>query len=196
MDLMSMFLPLILAAIVLLLLAKLIVSDADGSRTASEVISGKIEFVPNRRSYFGVYLFVGFLTYVAVAGLVTGLRTQLDLISPLSCVGFVAIILAAFPASIVVDANGVEQVYWLRGRRRIAWKDIVSVDVNEKKHEVRIKGKNRVKIVHTRLLPDRSRLLAELDKHASERALVAVPKRPAESEREIESERERSQARA
>jgi hypothetical protein len=189
-----MFLPLIIAGLVLLLLAKLIISEAGGSRTAFEAIGGKIEFMPNRRSYFGVYLFVGLLTYVAVATLVYGLRTQTDLLSPVCCLGFVALMLAAFPASIVVDENGVEQLYWLRGRKRIAWKDIVTVDVNEKKHEVRIKGRNGAKIVHTRQLPDRSRLLAELEKHASERALVAVPKRPEVSERESKPERERSQA--
>ena len=196
MDLLSLFLPLIIAGLVLLLLAKLIISEAGASRTAFEAIGGKIEFMPNRRSYFGVYLFVGLLTYAAIAALVTGLRTQIDLISPVCCLGFVALMLAAFPAAIVADENGIEQVYWLHGRKRIAWKDIASVEVNEKKHEVRIRSKNGVQIVHARQLPDRGRLLAELEKHAPERAVVAASKRPVMSEKEIEPERERSQARA
>ena len=86
--------------------------------------------------------------------------------------GFVALMLAAFPAAIVADENGIEQVFWLRGRKRIAWKDSLAVEVNEKKHEIRIKGRNGVKIVHARQLPDRSRLLTEFEKHAPERAAV------------------------
>ncbi len=162
-----MFLPMVFAALVLLVLATLIISGADENRTASEADGGKIEFLPNRRSYFGVYLFVGFLSYAAIASVFNGLRAQSDLISPLSCIGFVAIMLAAFPGSIVADENGLEQAYWLRNRKRIAWKDISSVEVNEKKGEVRIKGKNGVKIVHTRQLPDRARFLSELEKHGA-----------------------------
>jgi hypothetical protein len=196
MDFLSMFLPLILAMLVLLLLAKLIISGAEKNRTALEAVGGKIEFLPNRRSYFGVYLFVGFLTFIAIAGLVNGLRTETDLISPLCSLGFVALMLAAFPASIVADENGLEQVYWLRGRKRIAWKDVAGVEVNEKKGEVRIQGKSGVRITHTRQLPDRSRLLGELKKHASERvAATAAQKVYAMGAPEAESKHEGNQAR-
>lgn len=191
MDLLGMFLPLIFAALVLLVLATLIVSGADVNRTAPETDGGKIQFLPNRRSYFGVYLFVGFLSYVAIVSVFNGLRSQSDLISPLSCIGFVAMMLAAFPASIVADENGIEQVYWLRSTKRIAWNDISSVEVNEKKREIKIKSKSGVKIVHSRQLPDRARFLSELEKHGAKPAtgprVFAMSERNAEPQIEQEN---------
>jgi hypothetical protein len=108
----------------------------------------------------------------------------------------VALLLAAFPASIVANADGIEQMYWLRSRRRIAWKDIASVEVNDQKSEIKIKGKNGVKILHSRQLPDRSRLLAELEKHGHKQTVVAAPKRHAMSAREAETGSEKNQLRA
>ena len=173
MNLMGMFIPFIGAFVVLLVLSRLIVSGADEERKALETENGRLEFTPNRRGYWATYLFIACLSYVLVASLVNGIKSGMA--PAVLCAGFIALLLAAFPGSVIVDKNGLGQVYWLRGEKRIAWSDVSKVSVDEKKHEVKILGKFGTKIVHTRQLPDRERLLQELKTHCSEK-LPAEPK--------------------
>ncbi|MGO9438068.1 MAG: PH domain-containing protein [Terracidiphilus sp.] len=170
MDFMGLLIPLFIAVAVLLVLAKLIVSEADEDRQASETEGGQVEFAPNRRSFWGVYVFLGCLAYVLIASFVGGIKSSADLAAPAFCAGFAILLLSAFPGSIRVDKNGIEQVYWLRSRKRIAWNEIATVTTDEKRGEVRIKGKNGAKILFARQLPDRARLLLELEKHSDEKA--------------------------
>jgi len=174
MEFAGLLIPFCGAILLLLLLAKLIAGDADRGREARATDGGRIEFAPNRRSYWGVYLFIGCFGFVLIANLVRGIRSTADLAVPAACIGFVALLLMAFPATIVADDKGIEQIYWLRRRRRIAWTEIRKVDVNEKHGEVKIASKSGVKIMHTRQLPDRTRLLKELDEHCTEKLVPAV----------------------
>jgi hypothetical protein len=177
MNFMQLLIPLGFALTVLLLLAKLIVSGADEDRQATETEGGKLAFTPNRRSFWGVYLFLGFLTYVAVADVVSGIRSTADLASPAFCTAFAILLLSAFPGTILIDKDGIEQVYWLRGRKRIAWNEISKVTTDEKRGEVKIKGRNGIKILFARQLPDRDRLLVEVEKHSEESAPAKVAPR-------------------
>lgn len=172
MELVRMFLPLLAVIVVLMVLAKLIVSAAD-DRNATEV-DGRLEFAPNRRSFWAIYAFIAFLSYVIVGGLASGFRSGMDLIAPLFCAGFIALLMIAFPGTIVADQDGIEQRYWLRGRKHIAWKDVATVTVDEKRGEVKIGSKLGVKIVHARQLPDRARLLNELHKRCTETLVPAA----------------------
>lgn len=172
MDLVRLFLPLFAVVVVLMVLAKLIVSAAD-DRNATEM-SGRFEFAPNRRSFWAIFTFIAFLGYVIVGGVTSGLRSGLDLIAPLFCAGFIALLMMAFPGTIVADQDGLEQRYWLRGRKRIAWKDVAKVTVDEKRNEVKIKSKLGVEIVHARQLPDRARLLQQLHERGAETAVPAA----------------------
>ena len=174
MEFVGLFIPLCGAALLLLLLAKLIAGNADRGREARPAEGGGIEFAPNRRSYWGVYVFCACFGFVIVASLVRGLRSTVDLVVPVACIGFVLLLLAAFPATIVADDKGLEQVYWLRGRKRIAWKEVGKVNVNEKSGDVEISSKSGVKILHARQLPDRTRLLKELDEHCTEKLVPAA----------------------
>ncbi|HSZ16549.1 MAG TPA: hypothetical protein VK764_05575 [Terracidiphilus sp.] len=167
MNLMGMFLPFMGAFVVLLVLSRLIVSAADEERKALETENGRLEFNPNRRGYWGVYLFIACLGYVVLASFLNGIKSG---IAPaFFCAGFIALLLLAFPGSVIVDKNGLGQIYWLRGEKRIAWSDVSKVSLDEKKREVTIVGKFGTKIVHTRQLPDRERLLQELKSHCSEK---------------------------
>jgi hypothetical protein len=177
MNLMGLFIPLFFALVVLSVLAKLIVSAADEDRQANETGSGQLEFTPNRRSYWGVYLFLACLAYGVVANVVVGIRSSADLAAPALCIAFAILLLSAFPGTILVDKNGIEQVYWLRGRKRIAWNEIAKVTTDEKRGEVKIKGVNGTKIVFSRQLPDRARLQQELERHSSEKAPARVAPR-------------------
>jgi hypothetical protein len=112
-----------------------------------------------------------------VANVVVGIRSSADLAAPAFCIAFVILLLSAFPGTIRIDKNGIEQLYWLRGRKRIAWNEISKVTTDEKRGEVKIKGRNGTKIHFARQLPDRTRLLAELEKHDGEKMAVQVPSR-------------------
>jgi hypothetical protein len=173
MEPLKVFFPLFAVVVVLMVLAKLIVSPADDERNVAET-GGRFEFTPNRRSFWGIYLFIAFLSYVVVAGVVSGIRSSADLIAPLCCAGFITLLSMAFPGTIVADQDGIEQRYWLRGRKRIAWKDVAKVTVDEKRGEVKISSKQGVKIVHARQLPDRARLLNELHERCTETMVPAV----------------------
>ncbi len=68
-------------------------------------------------------------------------------------------------------------MYWLRARKRIAWNEISKVTTDDKRGEVKIKGRNGTKILFARQLPDRARLLAELEKHSNETRAAQVASR-------------------
>ena len=141
MNLMGMFLPFMGAFVVLLVLSRLIVSAADEHRKALETENGRLEFNPNPRGYWEVYLFIACLGYVVLASFLNGIKSG---IAPaFFCAGFISLLLLAFPGSVVVDKNGLGQVYWLRGEKRIAWSDVAKVSVDEKKREITILGKVR-----------------------------------------------------
>lgn len=167
MNLMGLFVPFLGAFLVLVVLSRVIAGDADAGRKAQEMEGGVLEFLPNRRSYWGVYIFLAGMGYVVLSNLLFGFRSGATLIPALLCLAFAALLLAAFPASIRADSRGIGQVYWLRGEKRIAWGDVVTIAIDEKKREIRITGKGGVKVVHARQLPDGERLLEELKKHCA-----------------------------
>lgn len=174
MELLGLFLPFGGVALLLLVLARLIAGKADERREAAQVAAGHLEFTPNRQSYWGVYLFIACFGCSAIASLVHAARSSANLAVSGVLVGFVLLLLMAFPATIVANEQGLEQVFWLRGRKRILWKDVSKVVANEKSGEVKIFSKSGVKIVHTRQLPAKETLLAEVERHHSERAAAPV----------------------
>jgi hypothetical protein len=112
-----------------------------------------------------------------VGNVVVGIRSSADLAVPAFCIAFVILLLSAFPGTILVDKNGIEQVYWLRGRKRIAWHEISKVTTDEKRGELKIKGTNGTTIVFSRQLPEQARLRVELEKHSGEKAPTRVAPR-------------------
>jgi hypothetical protein len=186
MQILGILMPFAGAMLLLLVLAIMIAGKADKGREAVKTGDGAFEFTPNRRSYWGTYAFIALFGGVAVLSLVNSLGHGGSLTVTAICSGFVLLLLRAFPATIVVNERGLEQLYWLRGRKRLAWAEVVDVDANEKKGEVKITGKHGLKIVHTRQLPDRTTFLAEVGKHRSEAALVSLtPAPPAVNDSEL-----------
>lgn len=177
MEFAGLVFPLCGAMLLLVLLAMLIAGTADRDREAHTTEGGRIEFAPNPRGFWGVYVFIACFGFVVVANLARGISSAADLAIPAACIGFVLLLLMAFPATIITDDKGLEQVYWLRRHKRIAWTEVRKVDVNEKRGEVKISSKSGVKIMHTRQLADRTRLLQELDEHCTEK-LVPAPAEP------------------
>lgn len=161
-----LFAPFVCAILLVWFLSRQIVSRADEGRQAREGEGGRIEFTPNPRSYWSVYAFVALLLYVALSQMITGHGSITAVITAVVCVGLDLLVLAAYPSEIVVDANGITQIYWLWWNKRIAWNEIASVKADEKKGTLTILGKGGTKITHTRQLPDRTRFEAEVETHS------------------------------
>jgi Bacterial PH domain len=70
--------------------------------------------------------------------------------------------------SVWIASDGLQQVSWLWKNKRIRWEDIVEINTGGKSRTVTITGSDGTKIVHSRVLPDRPRLLIELRHHCGE----------------------------
>ncbi len=73
------------------------------------------------------------------------------------------------PASIVITEDGLNQVYWLRRSKHIAWNEIVQVNSNPKSHSISVTSEDGTKIAHFGFLSGRSRLLTEVTRHCGEK---------------------------
>jgi len=164
MNLFSVMAPFFALILLFWVATRLVVSDADKHRLANETKDG-IEFLPNPRSYWGFYVIVAMLTYPFVAVLVRGVKNAEDLSVVLLCLGFVLFLLTTFPGSIVATGEGLEQTYWFGGNKRVAWNEISGFEIDRNRKRVIVKAKNGAKIVHTRQLPDKNRIIGEIEMH-------------------------------
>src|SRR5271166_4253128 len=161
MNILIMLMPILGSILACWIAALMVVSEADKDRPARETASGRIEFLPNRRSYWGVYVMIAVLSYPVVAGVISQITSGTGAWLISLCMGFVLLLLISFPGSIDVTGEGLEQNYWVGRRKRIAWKDVAGFDIDQKGKKVTIRAKNGPKIVHTRQLPDRERFISE-----------------------------------
>lgn len=169
MNLVGMVVPFVAVIVLLFVLSRLVVSEAGSDRQAEELSGGTLQFLPNPSAYWGVYLFLGCLGFLALTGFTNAIRGGSGVFPALLCTGFFLFLLSAFPGSIVANKDGLEQSYWLTGRKRIPWDEVWSVAVDAKRGSVTVVGKRSVKIVHTRQLPGHDRFLAELETHCPDR---------------------------
>ncbi len=141
---------------------------ADKQRKARALQDGRIEFTPNRRSFWAWPLLVVYLIYATISQLMHIHGRPLNLMVAVS-LGILTVMIAfPFPGKITVTADGLEQVSWLWKNKRIRWADIVEINTGEKSRTVTITSADGTKIVHSRQLPDRPRLLMELKQHCGE----------------------------
>ena len=86
-----------------------------------------------------------------------------------TALGMLALVVAfSFPHTIIVMADGLQQITWLRRKKQIHWGDIVEINTGERSRAVTITGADGTRVVHTHQLPDRPRLLMELKVHCGE----------------------------
>lgn len=164
MNLFSVMAPFFALILLFWFATRLVVSDADKNRMANETKEG-IEFLPNRRSYWGLYIIVAMLTYPLIAVLARGIKSAEDLSVVLLCLGFNLFLLTTFPGSIVSNDEGLEQTYWFGGNKRVAWNNVARFEIDRKRKRVIVKARNGAKIVHTRQLPDKNRIIGEIEMH-------------------------------
>jgi hypothetical protein len=152
--------------------------SADRQRKALVLRGGRIEFSPNRRAFWAWPVLVAYLVYATISQLKGSHGRPLDMIFA-SGLGILAMMfIFTFPETIIVTDNGLEQTSWLWKNKQIRWADIVEVNTGEKRRTVIITGADGTKIVHSRQLPDRSRLLMELRGHCGEKLPPDFPREP------------------
>lgn len=143
-------------------------ADANKETKARNLNSGRIEFSPNKRASWVWPLLVIFLIYAATVQVKHSHWNLLDLVGTLGFIIVAVMIIPPFPATLVVTTDGLEQVSWLWKNKHILWTDIVEINTGEKSPTVTITGADGTKIVHSRMLADRPRLLLELERHCGE----------------------------
>lgn len=159
--------PLIGFLLVLWILSRQIVRPADESRLAEER-GGEIEFTPNRGAVWSALLFVGVMAFLALDFLMAAPSNPRQIGLAVFCLVIMGMVLRGFPASILLSSDGVEQKYWLGPAKKIEWKQVTKIESDAKRNQLVIVG-GRGKITHTKQLPDRTRLIAELQKHCPDR---------------------------
>ena len=90
-------------------------------------------------------------------------------------------LITLFPGTIVIDSEGLQQTSWAWKNKRIRWTDIVEINTGEKSRTVTISGADGTKIVHSRRLPDRPRLLWEIKQRCGEQLPADFPREPVSS---------------
>ena len=153
-------------------------ADASKQTRARSLNSGRIEFSPNKWAFWVWPLLVVFLLYAATVQVKHSHWNLLDLVGALGCIIVAVMIILPFPATLVVAPDGLEQVSWLWKNKHILWTDIVEINTGEKSRTVTITGVDGTKIVHSRQLADRPRLLLELKRHCGENLPPDFPKEP------------------
>jgi hypothetical protein len=171
-NVISVFTPLAGLIVLVWILSRLILANADEGRQAS-ARDGQLEFAPNRRSFVAAAILVALLVYMGISLAVMNSGSIAGLVGAAFWILCAALILAAFPGSILFGDEGLQQVYWL-WRRRIAWTDISKIEIDEKRKKVTITGRRGARIAHLRQLPDKARLLEELGKHCGDKLPAAV----------------------
>ncbi len=121
MNLVAIVGPFIAVIVLLFVLSRLVVSEAGRDRQPEELSGGTLQFLPNPSAYWAVYLFLGCLAFLAFSGFANAFRGGSGIFPALLCTGFFLFLLSAYPGSIVVNKDGLEQLYWLTGRKRIPW---------------------------------------------------------------------------
>lgn len=168
-NMVRFFAPILGSIALVWILSRMVVSSADEHRQAREIGDGGLEFAPNKRNHVAAVLFVALLAYLSISLAVISLNSPIVLVGAAFWLVLALLVLAAFPASIRVGDEGLQQVYWLWKNKRIAWKNVSKITIDEKRNRLTITGQSRARIVFTRQLPDRSRLLAELEKHCGDK---------------------------
>jgi len=148
---------------VLALLARIILKEADENQQAKPLPGGGLEFAPEKNVLTAMLIFIGIFGVLGVVGTVSALISGHGLVFSLAFVLFALLMACILPGSITLTEVEIEQRFWLGKRKSIHWDDLRSVTVDRKQGRVTIASRTGVKIQHARQLPDRARLLAELE---------------------------------
>lgn len=150
-----------------------------GNRRPARVLSGSsVEFAPDWIALWG-WLYLAFHTaWLAVRNVMKSHGEPWDFVIPVMLGSCAVMFLFAIPGKVVVSENGIDEVNWLRKSKRILWKEIVEIESGQKDRMVTITGADGTRIVHSRFLADRPRLLLELKHHCGDELPPDFPREP------------------
>ena len=154
---------------------------ADKQRKAIYATNNRLEFTPNKLTLWAWLALIAYMVYVVYGTAIRFRYGHWNLPNVVGASGLVivlAVVAAEFPGTIVLTAEGMEQVRWLWKNKYIRWGDIEEINTGEKSKTITITAKDGTKIVHWRPLPDRSRLLFELKQHGGENLPPDFPREP------------------
>ena len=97
-------------------------------------------------------------------------------------------LLLDFPGNILSGPEGLEQVFWIGRNRFIRWDEIVEINTYEKDPTITIDKGKGAKIVHSSRLPDRARLLLEIQQHCADELPPEFPSEPMSGPDSVEAQ--------
>lgn len=163
------------------LVAWCFLANAPKDRKANVSTTGRVEFAPNRRARAAWLILAAFLVYLVPAQFRHTGGHLFPLVTAIAFASVAVGLLISFPGTILIDSEGLQQTFWAWKNKRIRWADVVEINTGEKSHTVTITGADGVKIIHSRQLPDRPRLLWELKQHCGEQLPADFPREPVSS---------------
>jgi hypothetical protein len=137
-----------------------------------------MEFAPNRRAFLAWPVVVAYSAYVTITQLTYSHGRPIQLMMTVGLGAIAVMITLTFPETIIVTADGLEQISWLWKTKLIHWADIVEINTGNKSRTVTITGVGGTKIVHFRQLPDRLTFLRALKDHCGEKLPPDFPREP------------------
>jgi hypothetical protein len=171
MDVFQMFLVWAVPAILLLAMRR----ETSRHRPAKDAGDGKIVFELDQVTYWAWLALFVYLLYTIVdqfgGGPFRMVSVWIALVLGLLAVG----LMMPFPETITAGEDGLLQEvrFWLK-KRKIAWGEVREIRTLKTRKLLIVEGSDGTKIVHTRQLPDRDRLLEELYRHCGEKVPVEL----------------------
>jgi len=161
-----------------IVLAWIVIGRA-GKRGSARVLGdGRIEFAQNRLAFWAWPLIIVLLAWTALKELIQSHGEPLQLVAGVGLgLGTLSLIFL-LPGTVVVTAEGLEQIYWFWKNKRICWENIVEIETGQKDRTVTMIGADGTKIVHSRQMVDRPRFLLELKQHCGEELPPDFPREP------------------
>jgi hypothetical protein len=150
-----------------------------GTAGSAKVLSdGRVEFPPDWFAYWELPLVVVPTAVATIEALHHRIHSTDQLLFS-AAIGFAALAqLFSHPGTIVVTREGLEQIYWLRPRKRVRWGEIAEIKTSKGRGAVVITSGDGTKIVHSFHLVDRPRLLLELKEHCGSELPPDFPREP------------------
>ena len=156
-------------------------ADAPKDSKANVSATGRVEFTPSRRATAAWLILAAFFVYLVPTQFRHMDTHSLSIVTAVAFASVAIAVLTSFPGTILIDSEGLRQKFWASKNKRIRWTDIVEINTGEKSRTVEITGADGTKIVHSRQLPDRPRLLWELKQHCGEQLPADFPREPISS---------------
>ena len=148
-----------------------------GKRGSAKAISAdRIEFAQDWIALCGWLLFFGIFARESVEEFLRGHGKPLSIFISAAFASMALACLLPYPGTIVIDADGLEEVLWFWKNRRIRWEDIVEIDVGKGDGPIKITSKDGTKIIPTDLLAGEKRLLQEIKSHCGEQLPPDFPR--------------------